>query len=184
MYSRHIAKRGLSAVLLAAGVAVLVITSASERTARAAGADVAGSVAPEVQVRLSTEGHTVAELVAVVREHARRTPGADPTADVTVILTGGLAEETGDDRALLAGLQRGRYAWVRTDLAWPERTLVHEVAHVLADGDGHGPIWRAVYLGAIEQLFGEHRAERERRRIAWVHDRCYRTDTCPSRVDG
>jgi hypothetical protein len=180
MHSGHIAKRGLS-TLLAVGVAVLVATSASERTARAAGADVAGSSATEVEVRLSTDGHTLAELVAVVREHARRTPGAAPTADVTVILTSGLAEETGDDRALLAGLRRGRYAWVRTDLAWPERTLIHEVAHVLTNGDGHGPTWRAVYLGAIEELFGEHRAERERRRVAWVHDRCYRTDTCASR---
>jgi antitoxin (DNA-binding transcriptional repressor) of toxin-antitoxin stability system len=144
----------------------------------------AGSFATGVEVRLSTEGPSVAELVAVVREHARRTPGADPTAPVTVILTSDLAEETGDDRALLGGLRRGSYAWVRTDLAWPERTLVHEVAHVLTDGDGHGPIWRGVYLGATEQLFGEYRAERERRRIAWVHDRCYRTDTCASRASG
>jgi hypothetical protein len=184
MHRGHITTRGLSAVLLAVGVAVLVVTSPSEWTARAAGTDVAGSFAPEVQVRLSTDGPTLAELVAVVREHARRTPGADPTADVTVILTSGLAEETGDDRALLAGLQHGRYAWVRTNLAWPERTFIHEVAHVLTDGDGHGPSWRAVYLGATEELFGEHHAERERRRIAWVHDRCYRTDTCVSRPTG
>jgi hypothetical protein len=184
MQSGRIEERGLSAVLLAVGVVVLVVTSGADRTARAAGVGAAGSLAAEVEVRLSTEGPTVAELVAVVREHARRTPGADPTAPVTVILSGDLAEETGEDRALLGGLQRGRYVWVRTDLAWPERTLVHEVAHALTDGDGHGPIWRAVYLGATEQLFGEHRAERERRRIAWVHDRCYRTDTCASRPNG
>jgi hypothetical protein len=184
MHSGHLDERGLSAILLAVGMTVLVVTSGAERTARAASVDATGSFAAEVEVRLSTEGPTVAELVAVVREHARRTPGADPTAPVTVILTSDLADATGDDRALLGGLQRGRYAWVRTDLAWPERTLVHEVAHVLTDGDGHGPIWRAVYLGATEQLFGEHRAERERQRIAWVHDRCYRTDTCASRPGG
>jgi hypothetical protein len=184
MHRGHLAQRGLHAILLAVGVAVIVVASAAERTARAAGVDAADLVAPEAEVRLSTEGHTVAEMVAVVRDHARRTPGADPTAPVTVILTGDLAEETGDDRALLGGLRRGHDAWVRTDLAWPERTLVHEVAHVLADGDGHGPVWRAVYLGAVEQLFGEHRADRERRRIAWVHDRCYRTDTCASRSNG
>jgi hypothetical protein len=184
MPSRRTARHTPSAVPLLVAIAVLVVMSTSERTARAARVGAGGASAAEVEVRLSTDGPTVAELVAAVREHARPTPGADPTAPVTVVLTGDLAEQTGGDHALLGGLQRGRYAWVRSDVASPERTLVHEVAHVLTDGDGHGLAWRAVYLGAVEQLFGERRAERERRRIAWVHDRCYRTDTCASRPSG
>jgi hypothetical protein len=173
------------AALVLAGLVLLTVALTSPSTAPAAAGDAAGNARAEVEVRLSTAGPTLAELVATAREHARRTPGADPTAPVTIVLTGDLAQEVGDDdRPLLGGLQRGRYAWVRTDVAWSERALLHEVAHVLTDGDGHGPAWRAVYLGAVEQLFGERRAEQERRRIAWVHDRCYRTDTCDSHPNG
>ncbi len=132
-----------------------------------------------LEVRLTTDGPSMADLVSTVRDQARRVPGAQPDAPVTLVLTCDLAAELGDDRPLLAGLQRGRYAYVRTDLARPERTVIHEVAHVLTDGDGHGDIWRAVYLGVIEERYGQDRADLEARRIARVYDRCGDTDTCP-----
>jgi hypothetical protein len=175
---------GRSLVLLLTVAAAVVVTATSVRATGTASAATPAPDLAELEVRLSTDGPTLAELVAVVRDHARRTPGADPAAPITIVLTRELAAETGVDRALLGGLQRGRYAWVRTDLASLERTIVHEVAHVLTDGDGHGPVWRAVYLGAVEELFGARQAEQERRRIAWIHDRCYRTDTCASHEGG
>jgi hypothetical protein len=134
-------------------------------------------------VRLSADGPTVQQMVETVRQHAHRTPGADGEVAVTVVLAGDLARELGDERPLLAGLQHGGTAFVRVDLAWPERTVIHEVAHVVTDGDGHGQIWRAVYLGAIAELYGPDAAHREARRIAWIHDRCYLTDSCPQRPD-
>jgi hypothetical protein len=154
----------------------------------------AGSTPPELDddgvdaaqtvVRLSATGPTVVEMVDAVRRQARRTPGADGDAEMTLVLSGDLARELGDERPLLAGQQRGGTAYVRVDVAWPERTVVHEVAHVMTDGDGHGEIWRAVYLGAMAELYGSDAAHRETRRVAWVHDRCYLTDSCPDRPDG
>ena len=136
-----------------------------------------------LQLHLTTDGPSVKQIIGVVRSQARQVPGAQPDAPVTVVLTTDVAGETGDERALLAGMQRGETAWVRTDGGWPERTLIHEVAHVVTDGDGHGEIWRAVYLGAIEELFGEAASAREQRRIARIYDRCYLDDTCPARDD-
>lgn len=132
-------------------------------------------------VRLSADGPTVEEMVDAVRHQARRTPGADGDADVIVVLSGDLARDLGDERPLLAGQQHGSTAFVRVDLAWPERTVIHEVAHVVTHGDGHGETWRAVYLGAIAELYGSDAVHREARRIAWVNDRCYLTDSCPRR---
>ena len=136
-----------------------------------------------LQLHLTTDGPSVEEIVEVVRAQARQVPGARPDAPVKLVLTPDVAAESGDERELLAGLQRGDTAWVRSDGGWPEGTVVHEVAHVLTDGDGHGEMWRAVYLGAIEELFGAARAAREQRRIAWVYDRCYLDDSCPERDD-
>jgi len=95
------------------------------------------------------------------------------------VLTCDLAAELDDSGPFLAGLQQGRFAYARLDLAWPEAVLIHEAAHVVTAGDGHGPTWRAVSLGAIAELYGDDRAAREHRRIAWVHDRCSTTDSCP-----
>ena len=136
-----------------------------------------------LEVRLRTDGPSLGELVEVVRRQARGVPGAAPDTPIELVLTTDVAVEAADERAYLAGLQRGSTAWVRVDLAGAETTLVHEVAHVLTDGDGHGERWRAVYLGAVEELYGPQRAAREYRRIAWVHDRCYRDDSCPQRDD-
>ena len=173
--------------LVAAGLATVVIVNdawpALERSAEPAVSTTTDPVPVTARLHLTTEGPSVEEIIGVVRSQARQMPGAQPDAPLTVVLTSDVAGETGDERDLLAGIQRGETAWVRTDGGWPERTLVHEVAHVLTDGDGHGAIWRGVYLGAIEELFGDARASREQRRIAWIYDRCYLDGSCPRRDD-
>jgi hypothetical protein len=172
---------GVAALLLSVGSSAPGLTRATTEPAdvsRHATAD-----AGHLEVRLSADGPRVSEMVATVRHHARRTLGAHPDAPVEVVLTTDLAGEADHDHAMLAGVQVGSTAFVRTDVAWPERTLLHEVAHLLAPGDEHGPIWRAIYLGAIEELFGQTRRAQEQRRLAWVYDRCYRNDGCQLRTD-
>lgn len=176
-------------VWLVAAMAVLVsatITTAADVPGHAVAVALpSGAPGVEVepparsQVRLSTDGPTVAELIAAARAAARDTPGATPDAPVTVVLTADLAREAGTDRQLLGGLQQGHRAYVRSDVSWPERTIIHEVAHVLTDGDGHGELWRAVYLGAFEAVYGPVMASAERRRISRVYDHCHLDDSCP-----
>ena len=190
--TRHHGSAGPASVGLVAVVAVLLFAVVGEELF---GSDPAAAATQSVHedgdadawhtvVRLSADGPTVQGMVDAVRRQARRTAGANGEVDVTVVLSGDLAGELGDERPLLAGQQHGSTAFVRVDLAWPERTVIHEVAHVVTDGDGHGQIWRAVYLGAFAELYGPDAAHREARRIAWVHDRCYLTDSCPQRPDG
>jgi hypothetical protein len=134
---------------------------------------------PAVEVALPDSGLTVTEVVRVVRAAAEAEPAATPGRDVTVVFTDVVpgAEEAG----LVAGRQRGSTVWVRVQgLAAPTRTLVHELAHVLVPGDGHGEGFRAVYLAAFEEIFGVERTSREARRLAWVYDRCYRDGSCPA----
>lgn len=185
--ARHLPR----ATVVGAGVAALLVTVASSPSgladATAEAPHVISGHLPDLaghhEVRLSVDGPTVAEMVATLRHHARRTPGASPEAAVQVVLTTDLAGESDRDDGMLAGVQVGSTAFVRVDVGWPERTLVHEVAHVLAPGDGHGSTWRAVYLAGIEGLFGETRRAQEQRRVEWVYDRCYRHDACPTRMD-
>ena len=171
------------AVLLFAGIGELSLVPGAEAGATSSAPDDEGVSPERTVVRMSATGPTVEEMVDAVRRQAHRTEGADGDAEVTVVFTGDLNRELGEDRPLLGGLQRGGTAFVRVDLAWPERTVIHEVAHVMTDGDGHGEIWRAVYLGAMTELYGSDAAHREARRTAWVNDRCYLTDSCPERPD-
>lgn len=179
----------VTTVGLAAVIAVLLFAGVSEVSivpdagAAPSASDHEGVSLERTVVRMSATGPTVKEMVDAVRRQAQRTTGADGGAEVTVVLTGDLGKELGDERPLLAGQQRGGTAFVRTDLAWPERTVIHEVAHVMTDGDEHGEIWRAVYLGAMTELYGSDAADHEARRTAWVQDRCYLTDSCPERAD-
>ncbi len=174
---------GLVAVVAVALFAVVEVLFGSGPAVGSTPATHGDVDAGHTMVRLTADGPTVQERVDTVRRHAHRTPGADGDVDMTVVLSGNLARELSDERPLLAGLQRGSTAFVRVDLAWPERTVLHEVAHVATEGDGHGHIWRAVYLGAMAELYGPDAAHREARRIAWVYDRCYLTDSCPRRPD-
>ena len=126
---------------------------------------------PSVQVELANaptvdgSDQTVDTLVGTVREAARLVDGADPDVDLHVVLADDLGPLLDDGRALLAGQQRGDTIFVRTSVAWPERTLLHEAAHAMTPGDGHGPRWQAVYLEAFRQTFGPEDAEHEARRI-------------------
>lgn len=168
-------------LLLATGGGVLFASDPAVGSTWSARDEAATDVS-RTMVRLTATGPTVEEMVDAVRRQARRTPGADGDVEVTVVLSGDLERELGDGRPLLAGQQRDGTAFVRVDVAWPERTVIHEAAHVVTDGDGHGEIWRAVYLGAITDLYGPDAAHREAHRIAWTYDRCYLTDACPERV--
>lgn len=140
---------------------------------------------PSTQVVLSDTERSVAELVTTVRDAARDVRETEPDRDLRIVFTGALPDA--DDRPLVAGLQRRTTLWVRIDgIAMPTRTLLHEVAHALVAGDGHGDTFRAVYLAAIAEVYDEATAAREARRLAWVYDRCYAHDTCPEvpRDDG
>jgi hypothetical protein len=76
---------------------------------------------------------------------------------------------------LLGGQTDGRLILVGRNVALPDRTLVHELAHAVVGlgHDHHGQRWRRVYLSAMADAFDERMAARERRRLAWVYDRSY-----------
>jgi hypothetical protein len=75
---------------------------------------------------------------------------------------------------LLGGRTDGRLIHVGRNVALPDRTLLHEMAHaVVGLEDGHGQLWRRVYLTAIEDAFDLRMVASERRRIEWVYDRSY-----------
>jgi hypothetical protein len=75
---------------------------------------------------------------------------------------------------LLAGRTDGRLIHVGRNVALPDRTLLHEFAHaVVGLEDGHGQLWRRVYLTAVEDAFDRRMVASERRRIEWVYDRSY-----------
>jgi hypothetical protein len=136
-----------------------------------------------VEVMLADSDLAIADLVRVVEVAAKSAGIERPIDELTVILTEELPGS--DQRPLWGGLQSGATVWVRVDgLAMPSRTLLHEVAHALTPGDGHGERFRAVYLGAMSEVYGAATAAREARRLAWVYDKCYLDDTCPSRAVG
>lgn len=79
-----------------------------------------------------------------------------------------------DPGSLLGGRTDGRLIHVGRNVALPDRTLLHEFAHaVVGLEDGHGQLWRRVYLTAIEDAFDRRMVASERRRIEWVYDRSY-----------
>lgn len=79
----------------------------------------------------------------------------------------------------LGGWTDGRVILVGRNVALPERTLLHEIAHAAVGVDvGHGEPWRTVYITAFRNELGERKAERELRRLRWVYDKSY-LDTVP-----
>jgi hypothetical protein len=75
---------------------------------------------------------------------------------------------------LLGGRTDGRLILVGRNVALPERTLLHELAHAAVGVEsGHGEPWRRVYLAAFRDVFGDRQAERELRRLRWVYDKSY-----------
>lgn len=82
-------------------------------------------------------------------------------------------------KSLHGGWTDGRVILVGRNVALPERTLLHEIAHAAVGVEaGHGEPWRSVYISAFRNEFGERRAERELRRLCWVYDKSY-LDTEP-----
>jgi hypothetical protein len=79
----------------------------------------------------------------------------------------------------LGGWTDGQVILVGRNVALPQRTLLHEIAHAVVGLDiGHGEPWRSVYITAFRNEFGERKAERELRRLCWVIDKSY-LDTVP-----
>lgn len=156
--------------------AVAVMTWPTHATATPTAPTVAS-----VDVRLSADGPAVGEVVEVATRHAVALDAdLDPVPALRVVVVDDLPADLRGDRVLLGGVQTGSSAWVRSTVGWPERTLLHEVTHVLVREAGHGPRWRDTYLSAFRELFGPEAAARERRRLAWVHDRCYVDRSCRS----
>ena len=154
------------AVLAAAGVALMAARAPAAPTE------------PAVEVVLEDTGLTVNELVEVVRHAAVGVPGSDPDRDLRIIFTPEIPNREG--RPLVAGQQQDSTVWVRVDgVAMHTRTLLHELAHVVAPDADHGDTFRAIYLAAIEDVYDESTRSREARRLAWVYDRCYLDDACP-----
>ena len=89
-------------------------------------------------------------------------------------------------QGLVGGRTDGRHILVGRNVALPERTLLHEIAHAVVGVEfGHGEPWRSVYITAFRDEFGDRRAERELRRIRWVYDKSYLdTTTREDEVDG
>jgi hypothetical protein len=156
---------------IALGVAVVV----AARPAPPGGASL------PLDVVLADSDLAIAELVEIV-EVAAEAAGVDrPIDELTVILTKELPGS--HERPSWGGLQSGATVWVRTDgIAMPSRTLLHEVTHAFTPGDGHGELFREVYLAAVAEVYGAATATREGRRLAWVYDKCYLDGTCPSRT--
>jgi hypothetical protein len=74
----------------------------------------------------------------------------------------------------LGGRTDGRLILVGRNVARPERTLLHELAHAAVGlQHGHDEPWRRVYLTAFAWAQGERAAERELRRLRWVYDKSY-----------
>ncbi len=74
----------------------------------------------------------------------------------------------------VGGRTDGETIVIGSNVAHPERTLLHEFAHaVVGIEHGHDEPWRSVYLSAVREAFGERAAERELRRIEWVYDKSY-----------
>ncbi len=87
-----------------------------------------------------------------------------------------------DPGSFVAGRTDGDRIVVGRNVAEPERTLLHELAHaVVGIEHGHREPWRSVYVTAVGEVFGERRAEREMRRIRWVYDKSYLESSDPER---
>ena len=140
------------------------------------------STPPVVRVVMPDTDRSVDELVHLVRQAAREVPDTRPDRDLQVVLTDALP--AGYDQPLSGGYHVGSTVWVRTGVARPTRTLLHEVAHVVTPGSGHGEPFRTVYLAATTAAYDEETAAREARRVAWVHDRCYLDGSCPELARG
>jgi hypothetical protein len=140
-----------------------------------------GDAGLPLDVVLADSDLAIAELVQVVEVAAEAAGVERPIDELTVILTKELPGS--EERPSWGGLQSGATVWVRTDgIAMPSRTLLHEVAHAFTPGDGHGELFREVYLAAVAEVYGVATATREGRRLAWVYDMCYLDGTCPSRT--
>jgi hypothetical protein len=109
------------------------------------------------------------QLAAIVVEAARRHQLPLRRLELEIRYVDRVGSDTPLD-----GRTDGRTIVVGRNVALPDRTLVHEFAHVLVGlEDAHGDLWRRVYLSAVEDAFDRRMRDSEQRRIEWVYDRSY-----------
>jgi hypothetical protein len=156
----------------AAGITTLLITMltltalgapSSHRSAGESPLVLTGEVTPEVR-------RLLAIVVRAAQEHGVETA----TAELEIRFVDRVEAE-----GFLGGRTDGRLILVGRNVALPQRTLLHEIAHALVGVEfGHGEPWRSVYITAFQDVFGERKAEHELRRLRWVYDKSY-LDTVP-----
>jgi hypothetical protein len=158
-----VAAVGLAALLIAMLTMAALGAPSSHRSAQARPVALTGEVTPEAR-RL---------LAVVVR--AAQDQGVEIAADELEIRFVDRVEPEG----FLGGRTDGRLILVGRNVALPERTILHELAHAVVGLEfGHGEPWRSVYITAFRDEFGARKAERELRRLRWVYDKSY-LDTGP-----
>lgn len=155
---------------------IVVLTWAATRVA--AEADPQTTLPPSFEILMPDTSLPVSGIVDVVRRAASAVPDSSAERELQIVFTDVI--DDGDHARFVAGRQRGSVVQVRVvDTAMPTRTLIHELAHAVTPGDGHGERFTEVYLRSIAEIFDDDLAAREARRLAWVYDRCYLDDSCP-----
>lgn len=170
-----------------AGVTVLVSmllltgsndTSPSPQEALAPEPSAARAVSDDALVLTGDVTPEVRELASVVVDAARRHGVPVITDELEIRFTARIEQDS-----LLAGRTDGELIIVGCNVAEPERTLLHELAHAVVGVEhGHREPWRSVYVTAVGEVFGERKAERELRRIRWVYDKSYLESSDPERT--
>jgi hypothetical protein len=147
-----------------AAVAVVLTTLLTVAAFGASSAPRAAAVGP---IELTgADGPEVRQLTATVVDAARAQGVPIAANELEVVFVDRVAAD-----GYLGGWTDGRLVLVGRNVALPERTLLHEVAHAVVGVEvGHDEPWRSVYISAFRDVFGGRAAERELRRIRWVYD--------------
>jgi hypothetical protein len=156
-----------------AGITVLLSTLTAAWVATTASTERSSDDLPEahddVPVLTGDVTPEVRKLVAVVVDAARQhgVPLATQQLEINSV-------DRVEPASLVGGRTDGKRIVVGCNVASPQRTLLHEVAHAAVGIQyEHGEPWRSVYITAFSEVFGERRAERELRRVEWVYDKSY-----------
>jgi hypothetical protein len=164
---------GLASVVLIGSL----LTAAAASTSAADRAEVDRHLpASDVLVLTGDVDERARELATFVVEAARQHEILVTRREVEI-----RSVERVEPGTLLGGQTDGRLILVGRNVALPDRTLVHELAHVVVGlgHDHHGQQWRRVYLSAIADAFDERMVASEERRLRWVYDRSYLSDADP-----
>jgi hypothetical protein len=152
------ATAGITALLITMLILASPGASSSHQSTGAGPIELGGDVTPEVR-RLASV------VVRAAHEHGEKI--APTELEIRFV-------DRVEAEGFPGGWADGRLILVGRNMALPERTLLHEIAHAAVGVDvGHGEPWRSVYITAFRNEFGERKAERELRRLCWVNDKSY-----------